>query len=123
MGCENIVEVFFHMTTTIKLYHWQTKVYARHKSTDELLEKLLELTDRFVETYMGRYRRPDFGGNLKLEIEELNEQSAQEMLNYYIHFLKTKLPKYLKADDTNLLNIRDEIVGALNQTLYLFSLQ
>lgn len=123
MGCENIVQVFFHMTTTIKLYHWQTQVYARHIATDGLLTQLHQLIDRFVETYIGRYRRPDFGGRLKLEIEELTESSAVETLRYYIRFLKTKVPTYLKEDDTDLLNLRDEIVGHLNQTLYLFTLQ
>ncbi|NBO99421.1 MAG: hypothetical protein EBU90_04740 [Proteobacteria bacterium] len=122
MGCENIVQVFFHMTTTIKLYHWQTQVYSRHVATDGLLTQLHQLIDQFVETYIGRYRRPDFGGKLDLEIEELTESSAQETLKYYIRFLKTKVPMYLKEDDTDLLNIRDEIVGVLNRTLYLFTL-
>ena len=37
MGCESLIKVFFHMTTTIKLYHWQTLSYPRHKATCDLL--------------------------------------------------------------------------------------
>ena len=39
MGSENIVKFLFHMTTTIKLYHWQTQSYSVHKATDKLYEK------------------------------------------------------------------------------------
>jgi len=38
------------MTTTIKLYHWQTTVFARHKATESTA--LIGLTDQFVEVYM-----------------------------------------------------------------------
>jgi len=36
--------------------------------------------------------------------------------------MTTKLPSLLKPTDTDLLNIRDEIIADLNQTLYLFTL-
>jgi hypothetical protein len=38
-------------------------------------------------------------------------------------YLSQVLPRKLRADDTDLLNIRDEILGSLNQSLYLFTLE
>ena len=65
MGCESIIKVFFHMKNTIKLYHWQTSSYPRHKATCDLLATVLPLIDTFVETYMGRYQRPMFESGFK----------------------------------------------------------
>lgn len=122
MGSENIIKFLFHMTTTIKLYHWQTTVFARHKATDDLHSELMGLMDQFVEVFMGRYTRPKFENGFRLNIQELSDESAKEMIQEYIDYLKNDLPKYLKSDDTDLLNIRDEMLANLNKTLYLFTL-
>jgi hypothetical protein len=37
-------------------------------------------------------------------------------------WLTNDLPKMIKDRDTDLLNIRDEILAEINQTLYLFTL-
>jgi hypothetical protein len=42
---EQLIKVFFHMTLNIKLYHWQTTSFARHKASCELLESLTDLID------------------------------------------------------------------------------
>lgn len=125
MGSESIIKVFFHMTTTIKLYHWQTSSYPRHKATCDLLATILPLIDTFVETYMGRYQRPSFESGFKMNIQELkdNDDSAPSLIKDYIFYLQNDLPKYVESNDTDLLNIRDEIVSNLNKTLYLFTLQ
>jgi hypothetical protein len=44
------------------------------------------------------------------------------MIQQYILFLKKEVPKQLKQHDTDLLNIRDELLSSLNKTLYLFTL-
>lgn len=121
MGCEAIIEMFFHMSTNIKLYHWQTKSFARHKATDELLLVIQPLIDTFIETYMGRYGRPQFNGSFSFDIEELNETTSNQLIKYYITFLKKEVPKYLQESDSDLMNIRDSILGELNKTLYLFT--
>ena len=124
MGCEDIIQMFFHMQLNIKLYHWQTKVYARHKATDDLLTSLSDLIDQFIEVYIGRYKRPKFTDGFNVEVNELNEESAKELIKTYITMMKTRVPKYLKKEsDSDLLNIRDEILGLLNKTLYLFTLE
>lgn len=122
MGCENIIETFFHMQHTIKLYHWQTTSYSRHVATCNLNGALAPLIDRFIEVYMGRYKRPNFDNGLNLTIEQLSDDSMVEAIKYYIKFMKSEVPKSLRSSDTDLLNINDEIIGELNKTLYLFTL-
>lgn len=123
MGCEGIIEGFFNMQHSIKLYHWQTQLYARHVAMDALLQGLHPLIDQFVEVYIGRYKRPTFGGSIKLYISEMGDDAVVELLKDYVKFLKIQVPKELKSSDTDLLNIRDEMVALLNRTLYLFTLQ
>jgi len=122
MGSEALIEMLFHMSTNVKLYHWQTKSYARHKATDNLLLAVQPLIDTFIETYIGRYGRPNFNGSFSIEIEELDDNTSNQLVKYYIQFMKNEVPKYLQGSDTDLLNIRDSILGELNKTLYLFTL-
>lgn len=122
MGCENIIKFFFHVSNTIKLYHWQTTSFARHKATCDLFNALQPLIDQFIEVYMGRYERPNFSGGFKLNIQELSDDSASDLIQEYINYLKNDLPTYLKSSDTDLLNIRDEMLSNMNKIQYLFTL-
>lgn len=110
------------MTTTIKLYHWQTKSFARHKASDDLHSKLQELIDEFVEVYIGRYGRPRSEDGFKIHILENDDDSMEDVIYKYIDYLKNGLPAYFSEKDTDLQNIRDEMLQILNKTLYLFTL-
>ena len=39
------VNFFMTMREQIKLYHWQTKLYSRHKATDNVIKELDENID------------------------------------------------------------------------------
>jgi hypothetical protein len=46
------------------------------------------------------------------------------VINNAIYYLSHEMPQKLDAtNDTDLLNIRDEMIGVLNQTKYLLRLQ
>ena len=122
MGCENLIKIFFHMSNSVKLYHWQTTNFARHKATDDLFSGLQPLIDEFIEVYMGRYERPDFSYSFKLSIREITDNSADSLIKEYINYLSNDINNYVSESDTDLLNIRDEMLTLLNKTLYLFTL-
>ena len=127
MASQPIVELFFEMLHTIKLYHWKTISYAQHKATDELHEKLSENTDKFVEIMIGklptsRYHVQYRGDSIPI----YDFQSKQEFikkLEHYISMLQDFNKRFDSKIDSDLLNIRDEMSGDINQTLYLFSLE
>ena len=123
MGCEDLVKLFFHMNLNLKLYHWQTKSYSRHKATCQLYDILSEKSDEFIEVYMGKYQRPEFKDNFTILIKELNDKNAKELLEEYVSVLKKEISKYIKQNDTDLMNIRDEMLSAINKTIYLFTLE
>lgn len=118
------VQFFFGMREQIKLYHWQTYSYSRHKATDEVIDKLDKNIDEFVEVYMGKYGRPKVTAKTaSIRVANLSEKAAVKFVQTCIQVLRDELPKDLDAKkDTDLLNLRDEMLGDLNQLLYLFTL-
>lgn len=120
-GNGDIVTALLTIRNQVKLYHWQTKSFARHKATDDLTATLDTLIDSFVESYMGKYGRPTVRGSITLH--NFSESAARSFVAKQTKYLTSVLPKKLKSTDTDLLNIRDEILGELNKVLYLFTLQ
>ncbi len=112
---------FFELCNTTKLYHWNTTSFARHKASDELFESIISLSDTFMETFIGKYGRPK-NIDRKINIKTLSDKVFIEYLKSSIKYLQSKLSPELKPDDTDLLNIRDELLGKMNQTLYLMTL-
>lgn len=123
MGGEIIIRVFFTILDNLKLYHWDTKKYSRHVSTDNLHNKLSELIDKFVEVYIGKYGRPVFTESFSVKIKQYNDQNITVALKSYINFLTNDLVTHLDPKiDYDLFNIRDEILSELNKTMYLYTL-
>lgn len=118
------IHFFLQLRDQIKLYHWQTRIYSRHIATDNVLEKLDKRIDEYVEVYFGKYGRSKVSGkNTSITLHNLSEAGAVRLVNSAIKYLQGPLTKTLKPIDTDLMNIRDEIVADLNQLLYLFTLK
>ena len=116
----SIVTEMLTIRNQIKLYHWQTGSFARHKATDDLTAALDTAIDSFIETYMGKYGRPKVSGTIKLS--NFSESAARSFVAQKRKYLEVDLPRKIKPSDTDLLNVRDEILGELNKVLYLFTL-
>ena len=111
----------------IKLYHWQTHSHARHRSTDDFVHDFIKLVDTFVETYQGKYGRIYLGtctrGLLLMDMYD-HDDGPDKYLSQAGTFLLEGLPAHLDADkDTDLLNLRDEMLALVNQLQYLFTLK
>lgn len=119
-GNGSIVTAMMEIRDQIKVYHWQTKSFARHKATDDFVTTLDGLIDSFVEVYMGKYGRPKVSGSIKLH--NFSESAAKSFVAKQTAFLSKVLPRKLKSTDTDLLNIRDEVLALVNKTNYLFTL-
>jgi hypothetical protein len=118
-----IVCLMMTLRDQVKIYHWQTLKYPRHIATNDLLPKLDTNIDQFVEVYIGKYGRPKFSGKTSsIKLINYNDKDAPQFIKEAIHWLSYKLPKQLKKEDTDLLNIRDTILADLNQVSYLFTL-
>ena len=139
-GCANDIAdhilCFLELLNTIKIYHWSTLSYPTHKATDELHGKLSTLVDSFIEIYIGHCSRGKGSGagaglpifrfksekDASIEFCECKSPEAfcKVLDDNIVHLegLTNKLSGY-----TDLVNIRDEMVGAWAQALYLLRLK
>lgn len=113
----HIVATLTEMLHAVKLYHWRTHSYSEHKATDNLHEALSEQVDSFVEKLLGS---KNTRSNLtELHLHAYNTLPAlKRRMEHYKRYLRG-MPASLGTD---LLNIRDELLGSLNQFSYLLSL-
>ena len=122
---KQITVVFLEMLMMVKLFHWKTHSYATHKATDDLYDSLNDNIDKFIEVLLGKTgSRIDLMGKKSISLIDLN---SQEILKSKIMYFKSFLVgldnnKALNSmSNTDLFNIRDEILGNLNQFLYLLT--
>ena len=119
-----IIKTLFRYRQQLHVYHWQTKSYARHKASDQLLGELTEFIDEFMETYFGKYGRVNFSKNVNINIGNMSDEEGLQFLDEMINYFINELPKYLNPKtDTDLLNLRDTILGNTNQIKYLYTLK
>ena len=117
------VQKFLEIQAQLRILHWQTKGYSRHQAFGSTYDTLSDLTDTFVEVAMGKY------GRFKLDDEtntitlvNLSELKPEEMVNT----VKNALIQYseqFEPTDTDILNIRDEMLGLFNKLSYLLTLE
>ena len=123
MNISSNVNFFLGLQCQIKIIHWQTKGYARHKALDETLSELQDLVDQFIEEAMGKYGRFILDDETKnIEIFNLKELNIKEMISKVIEAL-TQYNQQFEESDTNLLNIRDEMIGLFRKLQYLLTLE
>ena len=120
-----ITVYFFEMLLLIKLYHWKTHSYATHKATDELYSKFNENMDKFIEVLLGKTgMRIDLTNKKQITLYDLSNTTqlinkVNSFKSYLVNLTNNKAIKVMT--NTDLLNIRDEMLGDMNQFLYLLS--
>lgn len=118
-----VICMFLEMLNTIKVYHWKTYSYPTHKATDELYSSLGKKTDKFVEILLGKFgNRANLAKTKSIPIKDMNTpEEFKREINRYKSFLVglTDHPTMKLMSNTDLLNIRDDIMGDMNQFLYL----
>jgi DNA-binding ferritin-like protein len=122
---KEITVVFLEMLLMVKLFHWKTTSYATHKATDDLYTKLNANIDSFTEVLLGKSGfRIDLMSNKTIRLVDL---SSAESLKREIEAFKGYLislndnPAMKKMFNADLYNIRDTILGDMNQFLYLLT--
>jgi DNA-binding ferritin-like protein len=122
---KEITVVFLEMLLMVKLYHWKTTSYATHKATDELYTKINANMDSFVEVLLGKSGvRTDLMSNKNIKLVDLSsaESLKREIEGFKGYLMGLNNNKAMKKMfNTDLFNIRDTILGDLNQFLYLLT--
>ena len=117
---ENIVDHLISYQQQFRILHWQTKSYARHKAYGDFYDSFSGLMDEFIETHMGKYGRIKTGG--QIEISNMNDVQIKDYLEEIEQFLIELSEEYDERKDSDLLNIRDEMLASVNKLKYLLTL-
>lgn len=118
----NLVSMFLSMLNIVKLYHWRTQSYSQHKATDGLYDKLNDHIDSFVEVMLGKDQSRIHFTNTYVPVMDFNSTAEfTKCIQQYRVSLTSLNKTFDPVEDSDLLNIRDEILGDLNQFLYLLS--
>lgn len=119
---ENMVTGLLEMQQQLRILHWQTKAYARHKAYGKTYDELGDLIDEFMEVHMGKYGRFELGGGA-IQLKNLDEVDVGSSLNEYNDFLISFNEQLDSEKDSDLLNIRDEMMAKVNRLKYLLTLK
>lgn len=115
-----MVDKLLGLQTQLRMLHWGTSSYAEHKALGKAYEGLDGLIDTFVETWMGIHGKSL--GTVRLELKPYAHGSAEKLLDQAVLFLTGELNNTI-IHNTDLLNIRDEMLGLVHHTKYLLTLK
>ena len=120
---EEIILKLVQIQNQFRFMHWQTTGDAKHRAYGDIYDKLGDLMDDFAEAMMGKYGRFEFESEFSIMFQDLKSLNLQDFIDGITDFLVsiTEMldPKY----DTDLLNLRDEMLASINKLKYLLTLK
>ena len=115
-----VIAQLIYLQMQVRIFHWQTKSYARHEALGKFYESFDDLLDNFVETYQGIFGRIGFAQSLELKNLE-DSTNLENIFNNAIAILRNEAPDIDEHSD--LINIRDEMIGQMDRLKYLLTLE
>lgn len=112
MTAEKFIGLLLQSRDAMHLAHWQTTKYGEHKTLDGYYDGILGLTDSFVEKLFGQK------GRLTIVIPE----TKVELPIIHLKKLRKTIEEERENYSSDLQNIMDEMLGLVNETLYLLTL-
>ena len=120
---EEVIIKLVQIKNQFKFLHWQTFSYSKHKAYDKIQSQLGDLIDDFVEVMMGKYGRPEFPAEFALMFQDIDRLSMQNFLDNTVEFFLDMSEELDPRVDSDLLNIRDEMMASINRLKYLLTLE
>lgn len=112
MAPNKFIGILFQSRDIMHLTHLDTRSFAEHKALNAYYDGILDLTDSFTEKYFGR------NGRVDIVIPEAKKQDATTHLKEVRAVIEAERDNY----SSDLQNIMDEMIGLVNETLYLLTL-
>ena len=117
----NYITNFLTLQNQMRVFHWQTQKnpgsFAQHEAFGTAYDELDPLIDDFIEIYQGKKGKLMANGTFNIALHNLDD-NPEAFIDEFVDYLVNIVPQRLDDADTDLLNIRDEMLGILNQTKY-----
>ena len=120
---EELILKLVQVQVQFKFMHWQTTGDAKHRSYGKTYDKLGDLIDDFAEALMGKYGRFEFESEFSIMYQNLSSMSLQNFIDGITDFLVSMSEELDTVYDTDLLNLRDEMLLLINKLKYLLTLK
>jgi hypothetical protein len=120
---EELILKLVQIQLQFKFLHWQTFGDAKHRAYGEIYDSLGETIDMFTESMMGKYGRPEFEPEFSIMFQDISTINVQNFLDGITEFLVDMTEQLDSRYDTDLLNLRDEMLGEINKLKYLLTLK
>lgn len=120
---EELIKKLVQIQLQWKFLHWQTFGDAKHRLYGEIYDKLGDFIDEFAEIMMGKYGRVEFDPEFVLMFQDIKSISLQNFMDGITEFLVSFSDQLDSRYDTDLLNLRDEMLGLINKSKYLITLK
>ena len=112
MTSAQFIGLLLQSRNSMHLAHWQSTKYGEHKTLDSYYNSILDLTDSFVEKLFGQE------GRFPIEVPASKNEYPAVHLKKLAKTITDQRSKY----SSDLQNIMDEMLGLINETLYLLTL-
>jgi DNA-binding ferritin-like protein len=126
MNIDSTVNFFLGLLSQIKVYHWQTigkGSHAQHVAFGKFYDDVNDIFDEFVEQAMGKYGRFQLNQESNtFELMNYNDTDLEKFIDSLRNVL-VNMSKEYDVTDTNLMNLRDEILGEVEKLNYLLTLE
>lgn len=119
---QQYIQDIIGLQTQIKFFHWQTKIYAKHNALGELYDTISDNIDEFAEIAMGKYGRIVVDG-LSYTFINVSDENVIKVIDGGVDMCTAITGALDSKVDTDLLNLRDELLASLNKTKYLLTLK
>lgn len=123
MDDSEMFAVFLGALDQIKLFHWTTMSYPRHKALDDLHASLSDKTDKFIESWMGRMKKQPVK-KVVVKIPELHGDSATKPDGFLeeLRFKISDISNNALVRAPELQNMLEDYMADIDQCLYLLKL-
>ena len=116
----NVIGPLIQFQQQLRIFHWQTASFAQHKAFGKAYEDLDDMIDTFVETYMGIFGRSRPNITFQIHLRSLNSNAVDEVCEQFCDYLRNMDEEI--GGHTDLLNIRDSMLGEVHHLKYRLSL-
>ena len=117
METKEIITTLFYTGLQAHVFHLQTTSYAEHMALGGFYEAVQGAADAWAEALIGSKngKRPDFATSI--ELQNYKEGVSTPFVTQFADWL-------VRIGDlpTDILNMRDDLLGVCHKTLYLLSL-